>query len=128
MEKKSCFNRRIILFFLYISIVANLFLYQMYRDACNNDFAWELYRKVSFAAREHRADILDGYSIERPDEYWSKKFVEIRQRGNDRTSLHQQILVEYDNGETLVIEVAETYEHDYVVKDLYFLDKNETKD
>lgn len=128
MEKKKYFSRRILLFLLYVSIIANIFLYQMYRDACNDDFVWDLYRKVSFAAREHEADILDGYAIERPDEYWSKKFVEIRQRGNDRSSLHQQILVKYDNGETLVIEVAETYNHEYVIGDLYFLERTETVD
>lgn len=107
-----------------VSVVANLFLYQQYREEKNQDFVLGLYHAVAFAAREHKAEILDGISIEHPDEYWSKKFVEIRQRGSGKSSLHQQILVEYDNGETLVIEVAENYEHEYVVDDLYFLERD----
>jgi hypothetical protein len=105
-----------------VSVAANIFLYQQYSEERNEDFMLELYRGVSFAAREHKAEILDGISIEHSDEYWSKKFVEIRQRGSDRSSLSQQILVEYDNGETLVIDVAENYEHEYVVNDLFFLE------
>lgn len=121
-DQRKFFSKKALWIFLIVSVVANLFLYQQYREEKNQDFVLELYHGVAFAAREHKAEILDEISIERPDEYWSKKFVEIRQRGSDKSSLHQQILVEYDNGETLVIEVAENYEHEYVVDDLYFLE------
>ena len=126
--RKFTLSRRILMFLLYVSIIANLFLYQMYKDARNDDFAWDLYRKISFAAREHKAEILDGYAIDRPDEYWSKKFVEVRLRGDNRYSLQQQILVEYDNGDTLVIDVVEAYNHDYVISDFYFLKKSELEE
>ncbi len=115
-------GKKVLWFLLYTSIVLNVFLYQMYEEAKNEDFMWDLYRRVSFAASKHDADILKGVSVDRPDVYWSKKFMEVRQRGSDSSSLSQQILVEYDNGETLVIEVAENLEHEYIVNDLYFLE------
>lgn len=120
--KKIHFPRKALWFLLLLSITINVFTYRSYLDEKSNVDLLNIFGTVETASSHHKVDYLSDIAVDRPDQYWEDRFIEIRENSTPRCSLGQQLTVTYDNGKVLIIEIVENFEYDYMVKDLYFLD------
>ena len=114
--------KKTLVWILLCSIFLNIFfVVQKLKEDNGLTYVDETYHAVQFAARAYDVDILKAVTVGQSDEYWEKKLGEICRKKSTSRKYTNQILVEYDNGETLVLEMVENLQHEFVIGELYFL-------
>ncbi|BES64411.1 hypothetical protein SANA_08500 [Gottschalkiaceae bacterium SANA] len=82
----------------------------------------DLLNELEYAERTERIEPLKEVAVERSDEYWENKLTEMRERKSNSAKIKNLVLVKYDNGETMVMEISKTPSRDYKILDMYFLE------
>lgn len=115
--------KKVLNWILVCSIFLNIIFITQEMKANNGiTYVDEIYHTVNFAADAYEVDLLKDVTVERSDDFWKMKLGEIRRNKSDSAKLKNQILVEYDNGETLILEMVENFQHEFVIEDLHFME------
>ncbi len=121
--KNLSMKMRIWILLFIVSIAANIFLgVNEYREFHGGGYSMELLDQLEYAERTERVEPLKEVAIERSDEYWDNKLIEMGERKSNSAKIKNQVFVEYDNGETMVMEISKMLSAEYKIYDLHFLE------
>lgn len=121
--KNMSMKLRVWILLFVVSVAVNIFLgVKEYQEFQSGGYSMDLLNELEYAERTERIEPLKEVAVERSDEYWENKLTEMRERKSNSAKIKNLVLVKYDNGETMVMEISKTPSRDYKILDMYFLE------
>jgi hypothetical protein len=121
--KNMSMKLRVWILLFVVSVAVNIFLgVKEYQEFQGGGYSMDLLNELEYAERTERIEPLKEVAVERSDEYWENKLTEMRERKSNSAKIKNLVLVEYDNGETMVMEISKIPSKNYKILDMYFLE------
>lgn len=121
--KNLSMKLRVWILLFVVSVAVNVFFgVKEYQEFQGGGYSMDLLNELEYAERTERIDPLKEVAVERSDEYWENKLSEMRERKSNSAKIKNLVLVEYDNGETMVMEISKIPSKNYKILDMYFLE------
>jgi hypothetical protein len=121
--KNLSMKLRVWILLFVVSVAVNVFLgVKEYQEFQGGGYSMDLLNELEYAERTERIEPLKEVAVERSDEYWENKLSEMRERKSNSAKIKNLVLVEYDNGETMVMEISKIPSENYKILDMYFLE------
>lgn len=123
IQKEKFFKNCLILVLLFISI----FFYSKYKIEKNkNNFVQLILSRLSISSGNYY-EPLQEYTHEHNNINWKEIMREIDSKGTSNGSFGQYITMEYSNGNTLMMEIAQDNKGYYKIHNMFFLNDDTIK-
>jgi len=106
-------------------VVSNIYIYREYKVAKrNSEFLDRMVHKISVAAHGWYPELITEESSIKDENHWKKILGEIRGKELQGHSYYYDhyIALKYQDGSTLMVEVGQDWDWDFVIVDMFFLD------
>ncbi|KPU26667.1 hypothetical protein TR13x_08790 [Caloranaerobacter sp. TR13] len=131
MYSEKNYRRKFILLVITIIFLlcTNFVFYIKYKEEKdkNKYYVYNIYRTILASTRPHLEYLITNVTYDKNLERWKPILKEIREKSSDSAKLENFIVIEYDNGNTLMVEVSNDFKGDYYIEDMFFLDEKQYK-
>ena len=128
-DSKKCKYSKITFSILVISIllllISNLFLYRKSKELEKNaDYISNISRAITIAAHENSYEFLAPKLLPEDFTHLIDSFEEIKPKIGKQYNIKNYIAIAYKNNNTLMIKITQDKKGNFLIQDMFLLDKN----